>query len=213
MLTETKRTDAQPFREPIGARIGGGLHGVVKELGQDWVAKRLLPLWQLGDWRQRLKEDFYLINEFLGEFIPPTYFVEGMDDRNVRNLLIVQRRVDGRPIEKISHEELLANPRAITELDAFTRKVIEMYDWTGRIPDLHGGGNFDLSKQYEIKETDNILVEQSGRTWLIDTGLLGPLFSPNWVVGKQHIRLHVRSVHRFRQRLGLPELRKERATV
>lgn len=92
------------------------------------------------------------------------------------------------------------------ELDAFTYQVLLMHQSTGRMPDLHG--NPQITRQYDFKTSEDIIIEPCGKLWLTDVDMIGPLWSPDWIGGKFHMSLHARAIRKFRDRLGLDEVAK-----
>lgn len=204
MKREISVEENPPFRETPGERIGGGWHSGVRELGHLWVVKNVHPFWQRGNWKEKLIGDFYNLETFFKPYIPQTYFVEGINQGGRRDLFTLQRRVEGQVLQNYSYKEILDNQHALVELDDFTHKILEMYDQTGGIPDIHGNPVLS-TRQYDIKFTDNILLEPSGKLWLVDIDRLGPLWSSDWFVGRWHVKRQIDSVLRFRQRLGFAE--------
>lgn len=205
-----RQRDFTPFRVPIGQRLAQGIHSEVRELGDSWVVKRVLPFWQRSGWRDKWVQDYTLLRDFLRSFIPPTGFVEGMNEQGKRTLLLIQKRVDGRSLRSLSYEELLGNTSVLEQLNEFTIEALQLHQLAKRIPDLHGSPDF--FRQYDVKETENVVVEPSGKVWLVDVDMIGPLWSPNWQIGRWHILNHVAAIHRFRKRLNLDEI-EQRAYV
>lgn len=212
--------DYQPFRQPIGTQIGNGLHCDVFEIGSneyvmDWVVKKVRPPWRnpiwqkiFGeDWTDRFVNGYKTIEKYCGYFIPPTSIIEGVNEAGEEDLLMVQKRVEGRTLRQYSYHELLAKPAVVTQLDELTRAILRMHKETGRIPDIHGEPQFHPLKQYNMKENDGIIIDKEDKIWLRDVETLGPLWQPRFG-GKRHIAWHVGSLHRFRKNLGLADLRK-----
>lgn len=216
------KTDHQPFHQPIGRQIGNGLHCDVFEIGRnehptDWVVKRVRPFWQkegrfdwqrilVGDWRERFIQGFRKIQQYCGYFMPPTYILEGVNETGEADLLMVQKRVEGRTLKEYSWEELKAKPQVLAQLDGLTAAIFRMHKETGRIPDIHGEPQLNPRAQYNMKENDGIVIDKQDRVWLRDVETLGPFWQPTWFGGRWHIAWHIGSLRRFRKNLGLPRI-------
>ncbi|GEM_PF-3286926 len=213
MRVEQRVRNSQPFRQPIGAQIGNGLHCDVFEIGDEerptnWVVKRVRPFWQritVGN-SERFIEGYNVIQKYCGYFIPPTSIIEGVNEAGDPDLLMVQKKTGGRALRQYSYEELKAKPSVVNQLDGLTRAILRMHRATGRIPDIHGEPHLNPRTQYNMKENDGIVIDEQDRVWLRDVETLGPLWQPTWFGGKAHIALHIRSLHSFRKNLGLPQI-------
>ena len=200
-VTEILKNYGSPFKNPIGEHIGTDhWRGDVRELGLNWVVKTRTMRWpNTKNWKSDWIAGLRLLESYLGDFIPNASFVEGLDREGKPNLLLVQRRVEGKLLRDCSLDELTKNPITVAQLHDFAQAVTQMYKDTSRMPDIHGSPHF--KRQYQTKFTDSIMVEPSGRIRLVDVDMLGPLWHPN-PFGKVHMFLHRRGLTRLVKKLG-----------
>jgi len=203
-VSEILKSYASPFKDPIGEHIGTDhWRGDVRELGRNWVVKTRTMRWlKAKNWKSDWIKGLRSLESYFGDFIPNASFVEGLDHEGKPNLLLVQRRVDGKLLRDCSFEELTKNPITVTQLHDFAQAVSQMYKDTGRMPDIHGSPH--LKRQYQTKFTDSIMVEPSGRIRLVDVDMLGPLWHPN-PFGKVHMFIHRRGLAKLVKKLDTNE--------
>lgn len=195
-MKEIVRIDFLPFSVNTDGKLEEGLHSDILSLGSEWVIKKIRPIWQRGNWQERLTQDFQLLDDYLDKFIPSTTLIICSEDGKTKNLLIAQRRVEGRRLRNLSWEEVLNNGRVVQNLIELGECVKQMYESTGMTPDLHGGTK-NFLRQYDFKYSNNLLVTAEGQVWWTDVDRLGPLWSPNWIGGKVHMALMMRGFSRF----------------
>ncbi len=195
-MSETIRKDCLPFYHVPDGKIEEGLHSDIYGLDDNWVIKKIKPFWKKGDWKERLTQDFSLLDRYLNPFIPSTTFIECSEDGLTNTLLIVQKRIIGRPLRVLSWDELVHNRTVVEGLIEFGDCVEQMYKETGMTPDLHGGTR-NILRQYDFKYSNNLLIDKTAQIWWTDIDRLGPLWSPNWIGGKIHMALMMRSLSRF----------------
>lgn len=161
--------DFYPFKYTPGVVKGKGLHSTVRTLGESHVIKIPKPsrfMDAIGalignvENNRRTVEDKDLLKKYFGRFMPSTDFVVCQTE-NGAQLVTVQKKIDGKTLRGWSWEELSANPNAVQQLNALADAVGNMYEETGKIPDVHGGGPMDVH-QYNFKDTENVLLEPDG---------------------------------------------------
>ncbi|MDD5415999.1 MAG: hypothetical protein PHE48_03300 [Candidatus Daviesbacteria bacterium] len=199
-MQETCRNDYFPFYRVPDGKIAKGLHSDVFSLDDQWVVKRIKSVWQRKGWEERLIGDLKLLDHYLGPFIPSTTLVICSEDDKTKTLLTVQRRIYGKPLRDLSWEELLNNNQAVENLLELEQRIKQMYKETGKTPDLHGGTR-NFLRQYDFKYSNNLLITTEGQVWWTDVDRLGPLWSPNWIGGKIHMALMMRSFSTFIHKL------------
>lgn len=199
-VSEMLKSYASPFKDPIGEHIGTDhWRGDVREVGHSWVVKTRTMRWlETKNWKSDWIKGLRSLESYLGDFIPNASFVEGLDHKGEPNLLLVQRRVEGKLLRDCSFDELAKNPITVAQLHDFAQAVNQMYKDTGRMPDIHGSPHF--KRQYQTKFTDSIMVEPSGRIRLVDVDMLGLLWHPN-PFGKVHMAIHRRGLAKLVKKL------------
>lgn len=197
---EVVRRDSLPFIVSTNGKIQEGLHSNVFALGEDWVVKEINPFFKRGKWQEKLYQDFKLLTRYLGIFIPDTSLIQCSEDEKTNNLLIVQKRIEGNPLRNFSWGELKDNDVIIRNLLTLGASVEQMYKETRMTPDLHGGTK-NILRQYDFHYSNNIMIDKHDQVWWIDIDRLGPFWSPNWIGGRVHMAMMMRSFKLFLQKL------------
>ena len=200
-MQKESRQNFYPFSQTPGDKLGNGLHSDVFSLGNEWVVKRIKPLWRRGNWQQRLVNDFKLLEHHLGPFIPTTGVVICSENSiTPPTLLIVQKRVQGNTLKQLSWQEITANTTTVEQLEDLGSRIQKMYEQTRMTPDLHGDIK-NILRYFDFKHSNNLFITQEGQVLWTDIERLGPLWSPNWIGGKIHMALMIKSFDTFLNKL------------
>lgn len=186
-----------------GAVLGYGFFNRVWTLQERCVIKEgktFGALKQPLDWLIRNRREHELCVRWVR--IPPTYHVRLRDSNGIPVSIILQRRLHGRPLCEAPDTELYGAAmrgevqKLVDDLDRCEREL-------GFLPDVIGGP--PRWGMHDVRRSNNYLVEDSGRIWLIDPGAVFFWFSSRNPIGWLYTRLLILSARRMarRSRKGL----------
>lgn len=148
--------------EKVGSLIARGSHYEVREYGGDKVVKFPVPRFAAYEKRAQVEREHYeVLKKYLSEHIPETLFV--LDSKG--NQVVVQEKIEGKPLNRFSWEEIIKNRNLRKNLIEFLEAVFKLQKVTGRLPELFGKKGSPIS-------TDNIVITPRGKVYYIDLLLM-----------------------------------------
>ena len=177
MVNESGEIGAFPFKEQPGEEIARGVEFRVLQHNDGWVVKEgIHPTANTIEQLRQDKEDFEVFSEYIGSFLPETFHIRGHGSDGKPCNIIRQREIKGRPLAKLSDEEILGNSEISSQLREFFEQCGKMWDEIGRVPDICGEG--DKIRGLDPRYARNILVEDgTNKVWLVDTAAHPLVFS------------------------------------
>ncbi len=154
--------------------LGSGFFNEVYSLGPVVfkLAKRYGPLGQPPGWLVRNRLEHRFVSTYVRT--PPTFHAVVEDTRGRPTNLILQRRIVGRPLAELTDDELYSRAM-IAELERLHDSLSECLVELGWLPDVIGGP--PRWGMHDLRYSNNLLVDEEGRIWLIDPGAFFLWFS------------------------------------
>jgi len=188
------------------------IENVTRELGPDFVIKTpTAKSREEGrnslEYLKQTKADYELLREYVGDFVPDTFFVRAKEDGEVANF-IVQKRLKGKiiPLHQLDDGGLQdANIRS--QLLTFVRGVIKMDGDTGKIPDMFGRPLDSKNPRfYNPRYADNICVLEDDlgnrRVILTDVGAITEHSEKGGLHHKLSMKLVRRNLRKLEEQLS-----------
>ncbi len=169
-----------------------------------------------GQYSDNDKERYRLVIAFrhTGQAKDISFFGENLGSRHIPQTealvipgpegpinVIAQEKVDGKPLNEIEALSTLTDTQQ-TELLHLLGTIQELYEETGRFPDIHGRPVKGVRgmRKFDIRHTDNIIVGKQG-VYLIDTDDIARGHSEETFKGWIACKLCARKLHDLRSKL------------
>ncbi|MGD8744354.1 MAG: hypothetical protein PVJ52_02065 [Candidatus Woesebacteria bacterium] len=165
-----------PFSIQSGKEIGKGAVSRVWEHNGDQVIKEVTQKGKVNT-EETLKQnqnDYKFLKKRLGNYIPETHFVRGPNSKGEATNFIVQKKVEGTPLNQLNDNKL-SDPEIKSTLNKLLKRTLDMWNETGRLPDLLGNTKAVLLGP---RYTPNIMIDnETKECYLTDTDANPDIFS------------------------------------
>ncbi len=149
-------------KNKIGPIITKGAHYEVRGYGRNKIVK--IPLSQTAEDINLLqtRKNHLLLKRYLGSLLPQTKFASSG--------VVIQERIEGRPLKEISWKEIKKSKELSKDLLKLVEGIIKLREETGKLVEIFGKKRFWWRSH--PKNTDNIIIDQSNKPFLVDFELL-----------------------------------------
>lgn len=201
---EPQRLNIDSICDSFQARLGSGFFNDVWELtnNKDYVvkiAKSYFGYDQPLSWLIRQANEHSTAAKYFR--VPQSFFVRSTTSSGKAVNLVIQKKINGTPLSMLEDRELkLIRDELLDLVKAIKMCLAE----TNSLPDVIGGP--PRWCMHDIRCSNNLVVDEQHRIWLIDPAAMFLWFSRSNIFGRYYTGLLVRSAERLARRAGISEL-------
>lgn len=156
------------------------------------LARSCGPLRQPLSWLRRNRREHEMIVPYLR--VPPTYHVRLRDECGKPVSVMLQQRLYGELLSRVQDEDLYGC-RARKEMEDVVYGLKKCCDELGWLPDVIGGPpRWGMN---DVRQSNNLLLDETGRIWLIDPAAFFFWFSSRNPLGRLYTRVLLQSARRL----------------
>ncbi len=201
---EPQKLDLACICDSFQSRLGSGFFNDVWELtnNKDYVVKVAKPYFgynQPLSWLIRQANEHSIAAKYFR--VPQSFFVRSRTSSGKPVNLVIQKKVNGTPLSRLGDRELtIIRDELLGLVEAIKMCLAE----TNSLPDVIGGP--PRWCMHDIRCSNNLVVDEQRKIWLIDPAAMFLWFSRSNIFGRYYTNLLVRSAERLARRAGIPKL-------